>query len=593
MPYSILLIATALLVAFCAPARSQGVEQKIDTQPSSITKEDAVSDVAPDTLGLDPRVMGLGRAPVTAIEGTRSVASLDVLVVIYTTGLSPVQVEQAKEGFAFAREFYWRNSLARLNLNMSFMEIPTVAPDLAAVTMVPIEEDLRPRGVTDNQYSAIYVTAADHLVGIGLQGCFGGFVLFGQTAGAYCPIFGLFYNILPDPAWFFTHEFQHALDGVIAGGSGLPEFIFGHPYEGASYCENRALFPAGIDFGTHFDWEAGTLRLFTHYAELQEPWNRPIIVTDSDADGLPDEDANVAMDEARLGTDPFDPDTDNDGLNDLAEFSAAVFRGTDPLDRDTDDDGRRDGRDPLPLYVASPTLRAAKAPVAIDGLISEESWQLLTKGVRQRFLPGHSGLDAALYATWDSNALYLAIETSELPAFVDIQVDGSGTNGPWLGADFFYLRADLLNEVLLTKQYSSDRALEIVPEEWGPPDIPSRAIPDSQVAVGQDGTLWTVEIAIPRQIGFGFGQDIRAEGVPSKTGLTLVPGHVVGLNVRLNNVGRIADPNADNLVLVGEWASLTELLEFLDLTLGKRKRTVEEPLPSVCDSAIGQADLNE
>ena len=479
MPCRILLIAALLTIASSSPTWSQDIEQ-IEKQPTSITKPGAVSDVAPETLGLDALVTGLGRPPDNSAEGTRSVTTLDVLVVIYTSGLTREQVETAKVAIAFAREFYWRNSLAQLNLNTSIMEISTFAPDLPFPTMAPIEDDLRQRGITDNEYSGIFVAAVDHMPGRGLQGCFGGFVLLGMTAGGYCPIFGGFYHT-PDPAWTFIHEFQHALDFVIVGGSGDFDMLHGHPYE--DYCAVRRQFPSGVDFGTHFDWQGGLLRLFTHYAELQEPWNRPIIVTDSDGDGLPDDDVNVAVDEARLGTDPFSPDSDNDGLDDLAEFSAAVFRGTDPLDRDTDDDGRRDGKDPFPLYVASPRLRAAKAPVAIDGMLSERSWQLLTEGVRQHGLTQHAGLEAALYATWDSQAFYLAIETSELPGFVDIQLDASGTNGPWLGADFFYLRADLFDNIVRTKQYLGDRVLEIVPEEWGPPDIPSQPIPGSQVAV--------------------------------------------------------------------------------------------------------------
>jgi hypothetical protein len=585
MTHRTLLTAAALLLALSTLAWSQGSETTMQTMhPPS--KRGVVSDIAPHA----PHVMGFDTPAVPSINGTRSVATLDVLVVIYTVGLSPEQVQSAKEGITFAREFYWRNSLAQLNLNMSFMEIATVAPDLSAITMVPIEQDLRPRGVSDNQYSAIFVTAADHVVGVGLQGCFGGFVLFGQTAGAYCPIFGQFYTF-PDPAWYFIHEFQHALDLVIANGSGFPDMIFGHPYEGASYCENRVLFPSGIDYGTHFDWEAGTLRLFTHYAELQAPWNRPIIVTDSDGDGLPDDDPNVAVDEARLGTDPFSADTDKDGLNDLEEFTAAVFRGTDPLDPDTDGDGKRDGKDPLPLYVAPSTLRAARAPVAIDGLINERSWQVLAEGVRQG--NADADLEASLYATWDSNFFYLAVQTSELPGYVDIQVDGSGINGPWLGADFFFLRADLFHEVLLTKQYLPDRSSETVPEVWGPGDLAPELVPDSQVAVRNDGDLWTAEIAIPREIGFGSGQEIRTEGAPPKTGLTLERGRVIGLDVRLDRLGSVPDPDTDDGVLVGVWASLTELLEFVDLTLGKRKAAEEESLPSVCDQAIGQADLTE
>ena len=39
--------------------------------------------------------------------------------------------------------------------------------------------------------------------------------------------------------------------------------------------------------------------------------------------------------------------------------------------------------------------------------------------------------------------------------------------------------------------------------------------------------------------------------------------------MRLNKSGDMPDPDVDNGVLLGEWASLTELLDFVDLTLTK------------------------
>jgi len=69
---------------------------------------------------------------------------------------------------------------------------------------------------------------------------------------------------------------------------------------------------------------------------------------DSDDDGL------TNAEEAALGTDPFDPDTDNDGLGDGAEV---ITHGTDALDADTDDDGVSDGAldpDGAGLTVAGP-----------------------------------------------------------------------------------------------------------------------------------------------------------------------------------------------------------------------------------------------
>ena len=58
--------------------------------------------------------------------------------------------------------------------------------------------------------------------------------------------------------------------------------------------------------------------------------------TDSDDDGLTDKE------EEELGTDPNDPDSDNDGLEDGVEVDDEQ---TDPLDPDTDDDGLRDGEE--------------------------------------------------------------------------------------------------------------------------------------------------------------------------------------------------------------------------------------------------------
>ncbi|RJS47592.1 hypothetical protein [Nocardioides cavernaquae] len=59
-----------------------------------------------------------------------------------------------------------------------------------------------------------------------------------------------------------------------------------------------------------------------------------VSATDADGDGLTD------AEEAALGTDPHDADTDNDGLTDGAEVNT---HGTKPLDADTDDDGLKDG----------------------------------------------------------------------------------------------------------------------------------------------------------------------------------------------------------------------------------------------------------
>ena len=70
------------------------------------------------------------------------------------------------------------------------------------------------------------------------------------------------------------------------------------------------------------------------YDEVTSTGTDPTL-DDTDGDGLSDGDET-----STTGTDPLDADSDDDGLDDGAEVSD---RGTDPLDTDTDDDGLSDG----------------------------------------------------------------------------------------------------------------------------------------------------------------------------------------------------------------------------------------------------------
>jgi hypothetical protein len=64
----------------------------------------------------------------------------------------------------------------------------------------------------------------------------------------------------------------------------------------------------------------------------------------------PDGDGLTNAQEAALGTDPFDADTDNDGLKDGAEVNTYK---TNPLDPDTDNDGLKDGAE-VKTYKTNP-----------------------------------------------------------------------------------------------------------------------------------------------------------------------------------------------------------------------------------------------
>lgn len=69
--------------------------------------------------------------------------------------------------------------------------------------------------------------------------------------------------------------------------------------------------------------------------------------------GITDSDGLSITEEVAIGTDPFDPDTDGDGIPDGREVQ--VY-DTDPLDSDTDSDGLTD-YDELYLYNSNPTLQ--------------------------------------------------------------------------------------------------------------------------------------------------------------------------------------------------------------------------------------------
>jgi hypothetical protein len=88
---------------------------------------------------------------------------------------------------------------------------------------------------------------------------------------------------------------------------------------------------------------------------------------DSDGDGLDDNDEVITQ-----GTNPLEADTDQDGLSDGDE----IYYGTDPLDADTDDDGVLDGDEmaaPITCYVDPDRDRFAAANTVPEAVISNNA----------------------------------------------------------------------------------------------------------------------------------------------------------------------------------------------------------------------------
>ena len=130
---------------------------------------------------------------------------------------------------------------------------------------------------------------------------------------------------------------------------------------------------ASVDFDDEdvleYDANAATWELAYNGSAQHASWagadaDSANALTDADNDGLSD------PDEATAGTDPLDPDTDDDGLLDGVETNTGTFvdandTGTDPLNPDTDGDGVSDGvevsqgtdpNDPLDFIFPVPAL---------------------------------------------------------------------------------------------------------------------------------------------------------------------------------------------------------------------------------------------
>lgn len=141
-------------------------------------------------------------------------------------------------------------------------------------------------------------------------------------------------------------------DPAIRGGGGV---MYHFNDEWAMRADFRTFFAGNdteanaiIDGGVVWYWGA---RIPPEYVAVGGP-------LDSDGDGLTD------VKEDEIGTDPYDPDTDKDGLSDGEEFNQY---GTDPLNSDTDFDGLKDGYDEVRKYKTNPLLRDSDDGGVADG----------------------------------------------------------------------------------------------------------------------------------------------------------------------------------------------------------------------------------
>ncbi len=465
---------------------------------------------------------------------------MPVLVVLFLDSLAPGEADGIVQSLDHARAFLYRHTSGRANLELHVLGLTGPTPVTAGPTMAGIEQRLRDWGVPADGYGLVYAVASD------LAGDFAGFTLLGGTAGAM----GRMGDVATPPgalgprpgaAWSFLHELHHAVGLVMAPAAGLPPLASGHfPEDFAAGLLGRR---AGRAFDAGSDWDAlaKLWSRFEGWGALVAPHRRSCESIDVDGDGLVDDDPRLPFDELRLGTDPTRPDTDGDGLSDLAELAAGLYAGSDPLAVDTDGDGLLDGDDPWPLEATTGEIPSGELAAVAHG----------------------NGIE--LEAAWSPDALRLALTTADADDLF-LELDGSGALGRWeTDVTVIDARGGFGSDVWCGPAGLALRAHEAPTGVF----VGGRAVPGAVLTretLG-DGRVRVIA-SLPAALGAGAQDVPPAPGGERVTGLRLRPGTVLGLNV-LARRSMPDDPAPFEAQRPGN-RSLFERHRLIDLTLVSR-----------------------
>ena len=417
-------------------------------------------------------------------DGEYSYANLKVAVVIYKNAnhrnggdyqTSDRRVEDVKFYLEKARDFYWRNSNMKLNLELAYYPIEEYKDfgdagsfESTRITADHLEEDF---GVVSTQYDFVFRIAPS----------IGGFWSFGvsdlrfsqgpgrQTGFAHLqwPM-GRIRGYTKYPAefddqvsketnqliWLFIHEAQHTIDAIYKI-NGKDEMGHGdHPEEYTGSNPDYSQLPDTVRFGQRYDFQGTLLRTFDPgefevFEELSGDWGDIYVAKDADEDGFPDQDSTLALDEQHFGSSTQAADTDNDGATDKEEATDGLYpySAGDPTDPDTDEDGRSDGEDRHMRYEVSKSIQQAGGlRSTVDGRVEEwNKKSRISQGVSYA-TPNVESFEPTIYATHTRDSLYVALDLSAraVPT-LNFDLDGDGR---WFGAGNTEVRVDVQNEGL-------------------------------------------------------------------------------------------------------------------------------------------------
>ena len=328
--------------------------------------------------------------------------TLPVAAIIYTkvfvdTPASPSDISTEGEAERIlheleqARHFYWINSGMRLNIELH----PIVIDSLKLSSEIYSPEEYRPpkpelvkKILTEHGLQNV-VGVVHIAVELRFNANKGKYVYTGAGGGLTCGVgdsgYGISWWQSPPPgayvdnSWLFVHEFNHQVDALFHA-SGYPEYWFNHP----SPTENNVA-----RFGEHFDCNAYILRKWPDSLWFNMKFGMVDSSLDMDADGFPDNDNRMPLDEVRFGSSSKAIDTDHDGLTDKEEamllnwcdsgvderFCSGHYM-PDPRSMDSDGDGIPDSADIYPVYPISTRITRTdwwNCPFN-DSLLSGDVW---------------------------------------------------------------------------------------------------------------------------------------------------------------------------------------------------------------------------
>ncbi len=377
----------------------------------------------------------------TSREGFYSYANLKVAVVVYKNtnrgSISDAEVVKIRKMLEVGRLFYWRNSLMKLNTQLTYYLIDTYKnfPSLSDYAVGQTADDLKALGVMNTQYDIVFrISRATSgywsfgVLNLNLPGPSRntGFshVEWPVWTGVQYPAYqsGIDFGL----TWVFIHEVQHAIDALYA--------VNNQPlmYNGDLPSE----FP--VPAGEQLDFQAKIFRDFVGYEKLLPQWGGIQEAVDADKDAFPDNDPLLPLDEARFGSSALQVDTDGDGYTDRQEALDGIYGGSNPTNSDTDNDGIRDGDDPYPRYPVKTDIPTFTP--TMDGVI-ESGWHLVNDKVS--FSP--VSFDPKIYLNHDNNYLYFALDLSNTgkPQQQQLQFD-FGADGWWWGSGNTIMTIDRL-----------------------------------------------------------------------------------------------------------------------------------------------------